>query len=347
MKWPFARIAALTGKIFRRELPVNVLPEHVKFFRMNETYNCPNLYLYQFRSITLLPDATLILGGLWPLSFSFLFYRKRIKVHNVKGVLAIRRKWKKHTLPNAPAGYFTIHDAWTTNYYHWTTQSLPRLLLVRKLNSRATLLLPEDHCKPFHIEMLRMLGVENWITIPAGKNYFHVSNLTYPSHDIQIGDYHDDLIRELSSLLRSKAGNHNEKGNRLFIERSGHVRNIVNKEEVHRVLNDYGFDIVTFDKLGMHEQISLAANASIVVSVHGAGLTNMLFMDPGSRVMELTSQMDGEQYYYFTLSNALGHHYYYQYCKPDNIQKTIQEANILVDIHQLANNLELLTQGSK
>ena len=40
-------------------------------------------------------------------------------------------------------------------------------------------------------------------------------------------------------------------------------------------------------------QIRLYANTDILIGLHGAGLTNIIFMSPNSLVVELAAQFDG------------------------------------------------------
>ena len=58
--------------------------------------------------------------------------------------------------------------------------------------------------------------------------------------------------------------------------------------------------------------------ARYIVSNHGAGLTNMLFMKDGGSVLELRHVSDCINNCYFTLASALDLKYFYQTCAPQN-----------------------------
>lgn len=306
-------------------------------FKVNHKYNCPNLYVYYFKKVNLLPDSTLFCG-IFPLDLSFLFFKKRLRIHSVFGIFKIRRSWERKVLEKNRK-YLVIHDQWTKNYYHWITQALPRLLLASKLETDFVLLLPKDHNNDFHGRTLEILGVKKWIFLENCKTLYTVYDLIYPSHDIQVGDYNDRLIRELSSTLRSSV--EVEKPLFLFIHRQGrNGRTILNEEEVLKTFVSYGFLIVEFDNISFDEQLALMGRASVLAGVHGAGLTNMIFMPEGGVVFELTTRLKGDQYYYYTLSNAVNHSYYYQLCQSDDEEKTIQDANLIVDLCQLSEKLE-------
>eukprot|EP01035_Chromulina_nebulosa_P017073 gene17073-22585_t len=60
------------------------------------------------------------------------------------------------------------------------------------------------------------------------------------------------------------------------------------------------------------------SNADIVIGVHGAGMTNIMFMRPGSLLVEIVGQFDGRMLphcgYHGPLASVYGiHHYIYYY----------------------------------
>ncbi len=330
-------------KRFVRRLPANIRPVDVPHFESVMHYDCPDLHIYQFRSINLLPDGTLF-KLIVPLKKSFPFFRKRLKHHNWKGILYIRIKWKRTKLIATERPYVIIHDVWTKNYYHWITQALPRLLLIQQhVNRPFVLVIPEDHQLEFHRSSLKLLQIESCQVIQNVNQYYKLGNVLYPTHDIQIGDYNDDLIRTLRDRL--SRGSINEPANeRVFIHRSSKAtRHILNEEEVLDVFRSFGFCIVEFEKLTFEDQISFLGKTGILAGVHGAGLTNMIFMPTHSMVFELTTKVNGDNYYYYSLSNTLSHKYYYQLCQADS-DTVVQKANLIVNILELRDNLTLMIQ---
>jgi Glycosyltransferase 61 len=324
-------------KKFTRNPPANIAAEHIAYFRMIESYEAPELLVYEFESVNLLPDSTLF-EWFFPLDISFPFFKKRLRHHNYRGILSILLNWKRLQL-NKEDHYLVIHDVWTSNYYHWITQALPRLILAQQTGKSYKLILPDDHQTEFHKISLELLGVRSYELINKGRQYYKVQKLLYPTHDIQVGDYHDDLMRLLRGRL-TEATEDVIANKRIFISRASRERRIIiNEAEVFSVFKDFGFEIVEFEKLSFKEQIRIMRTTMVVAGVHGAGLTNMLFMSPGARVFELTTVVNGENYYFYTLANALGHSYYYQLCDVDQ-QRVIQDANLIVDISTLKTNIQ-------
>ena len=82
-----------------------------------------------------------------------------------------------------------------------------------------------------------------------------------------------------------KPGNFNK---RIFISRSkGRLRHIKNSDEVESMLIKYGFETVDADHLSTAEQIDAFVNAGIIVGVHGAGLTNLMFRNGSCEILEI------------------------------------------------------------
>jgi len=68
----------------------------------------------------------------------------------------------------------------------------------------------------------------------------------------------------------------------------------------------------------LHCQIKLFQETDILIGVHGAGLTNMIFMPQGSLVVEIVGKFDGRMLplcgYHGSLAAVFGiHHYVYYY----------------------------------
>ena len=77
-------------------------------------------------------------------------------------------------------------------------------------------------------------------------------------------------------------------GKRIFISRRLRpTRPFLNEGECLERLERHGFESVCTETLTLQEERELFANADVVVGVHGAGLTNLLFCHPGCAVVEL------------------------------------------------------------
>src|SRR5262249_44059425 len=87
------------------------------------------------------------------------------------------------------------------------------------------------------------------------------------------------------------------------------MRRLLNEAELEEIAAARGFG--RFEAVsGNHaEQVARFGNADVIVSVHGAGFTNLLFARPGAAVVELFPQNCVKSSYLW-LSNRLHLHHY-------------------------------------
>jgi capsular polysaccharide biosynthesis protein len=89
---------------------------------------------------------------------------------------------------------------------------------------------------------------------------------------------------------------------------------VLNEDELMSLLAPLGFKSYCLEDLSFSEQVKLFACAKTIVGTHGSGLTNMVWADPGARIIELMpeNRLHSD---YFQLSRALGHSYAALICK--------------------------------
>ncbi|MEA5580555.1 tetratricopeptide repeat protein [Nodularia harveyana UHCC-0300] len=127
-------------------------------------------------------------------------------------------------------------------------------------------------------------------------------------------------------------------------------RRIINEDEILNLLKFYGFETVTLESMSVVEQALLFSEAEIIISPHGSGLTNLVFCQPGTKVIELfspnyvyhcywwISNLVSLDYYYLIGETLLGwylHHFIYPqefaediFIKIDDFEKILQVANV-------------------
>jgi capsular polysaccharide biosynthesis protein len=134
-------------------------------------------------------------------------------------------------------------------------------------------------------------------------------------------------------------------GKRLYISRKyAQKRKISNEADLERVLQKFGFTIVYCEEHSFFGQVSIFSKAQFLISIHGAGLTNMLFMPPGSAVLELhkrkTNMQDQHSLVYWRLASALDHAYYHLICEPSDPEADFFAADFIVDVTAVERILE-------
>jgi hypothetical protein len=81
-----------------------------------------------------------------------------------------------------------------------------------------------------------------------------------------------------------------EKGKLSYISRNKVVRKmrmILNEEELYEPLKNLGFSIYYMEDLTFDQQIKLFRSSEIITGFHGAGLSYLIFCEPGTRVHEI------------------------------------------------------------
>jgi capsular polysaccharide biosynthesis protein len=176
------------------------------------------------------------------------------------------------------------------NYFHWLFDVLPRMRLLGTEPCDWVYVQTE---LPFQQEALRRVGVppSRWITAGANR-HLQADVLIAPSLPGNSGQVTAETRSWLRGLLMGPEGDlPGRGGSRLFISRmDARIRRLENEAEVIRVLETRGFEVLRLAGRSMAEQAAIFAGARAVVGMHGAGLSNLVFCAPGTRVLELFSE---------------------------------------------------------
>jgi len=179
------------------------------------------------------------------------------------------------------------------NYYHWLYDTLPRLSVLENAGIDIDtidlfVVMPLRH--PFHTESLERLGIssDRLHTVDKGE-YISADELYIPhfgSNSLGLAQ-----ARWNPEYLRKKFGPSvpaEQQERRLFISRGNTgKRGISNEPKLIDALLPLGFEVVHCENLSMVEQAQMFAEASVVLGPHGAGLTNIVYCQPGTTVIEL------------------------------------------------------------
>jgi capsular polysaccharide biosynthesis protein len=227
-----------------------------------------------------------------------------------------------------------VCDAWSREYFHWLADVLPKLILV---DSDLPLLLPPGYLARDYIKQsLELMGI-GFTELPKARARCPELQVITPV--APTGNFNPDVMTRLRNRLVAK--NDDPASDRVYISREkAPRRRITNEDALRATLESFGFTCVCMEDYPWQEQISIVSRASLLMGLHGAGLTNMLFMQPGSQIIELRRQGDGHNNCYFTLASAMSHDYYYQTC-PGTTDNTF-DADFAVDIAELRTLLESL-----
>lgn len=233
-----------------------------------------------------------------------------------------------------------LSDTSDSNYFHWLLDALPRLHLLEVVGiSLADIpyIGIVSRNNSFRQETLAMLRI-NPNKIIELKKYPHIKakKLIVPSFPGQTGNPPAWSCRFLRSQLLPYAAPKCSTQNlrRIYISRNdARYRRVTNEPEIVEILQGLGFELVKLQFLSVTEQISLFLNAEVVISPHGAGLANVVFCRPGTKVIELFAP-SYVNVCYWALSQQVDVDYYY----------LIGEGNLpatLLDIYESRKNISI------
>lgn len=107
-------------------------------------------------------------------------------------------------------------------------------------------------------------------------------------------------VKTLISCLKAAVANEPGPGlKRIYIDRQASAsRRVINFSDVEAYLTSRGFAIVRLEELSFEEQVRLVADAEWVIGVHGAGLANIAFCNPGTKILEILPPLSATAAYY-------------------------------------------------
>jgi capsular polysaccharide biosynthesis protein len=341
------RTALLADSVSTRKRPVNLEPGDLWLFEHELQRTLPGSCLLDMRDVRISADGILFKAGrILPESFAFGHLLEEWTPGRRLQFLAGNYLLKIPTRIETDALW--IVDDWSRGYYHWLADTLPRLFLVREHLKDWTLLLPHyAGALPFVEPSLAPFGVGR-VRYIREDEVLACHRLFVPTHAAPPGHFNDAVIRSIRQVLVTAYGRGGEAPtDRLYISRSqARRRRVSNEADVLDVLKGFGFRVFHPESCPFEEQVRVASGSRYLVSSHGAGLTNMLFMRPGSHVLELRHQSDRLSNCYFTMASALDLHYSYQTCASPDPEAPPHVADLCVDLRRLERNLEqLLARG--
>ena len=186
------------------------------------------------------------------------------------------------------------------NWYHFLLDTVPRILFLDNAPTAVPVLIRSDipqSSKDFlkalttreviEIGPTDFLAVEILYVLPGKSTIFD----SRPPRGLTQAEFSPEVLclfrrKVFESLLIDLNGISNQ---RVSFRRKSVTRNVVNWGKIRRELENLSFDDITLDSNFYSSQVQIFSNSNIVVSPGGAVLANIIFMNPGSKVVALTS----------------------------------------------------------
>tara|TARA_B100000886_G_scaffold70307_1_gene44641 strand:- start:28598 stop:29623 length:1026 start_codon:yes stop_codon:yes gene_type:complete len=204
-------------------------------------------------------------------------------------------------------------DSRSNQYFHWLTDAMQRLESSKNFHSSHKIILTSAFSDYLYVEdSLDILGIE-FINLSNEKNYF-VKELVLAERVSPAGNFRKEIIKSIASRLKnnSKKNKKDISYEKVWVSRqNAEKRKIINFEQIEPLLKKQNFKILEFENIKFSETIEILKNCKIIGGVHGAGLTNMIFMNEYSKVIELRAHGDNKNNCFFSLASDFDHDYYY------------------------------------
>jgi capsular polysaccharide biosynthesis protein len=311
----------------------NILPPVSKLISLKDKNQSP-VFLFSLCNAYVSPYGVVFKNGM---VIKESVYNSSIK-KNWTHFISFCKKITQNKVKKINGDCIVITHSWYDNYYHWMIEIVPRLFLMKDELSNKTLIIHKTLLK-FHIDVLSKFNFKEIVFIDDNElakcenisftsfpNYYTNQFLDMASKRIKLIELNVNylLMREMSqwllnnnSLLNKSTGFLNKK---IYISRKkAFKRRIINELELEKMLVANGFVKVFLEDISFEQQVDLLNNSGIVIGCHGAGLANIIFMQPNTFVIDLINEHLHE-FCYYTLASVANVNYCHVNCNCDGAE---------------------------
>lgn len=216
-----------------------------------------------------------------------------------------------------------------TSYRNWISEVLGQLALLKQHNISYDWLYVPYEC-PFMKETLSLLGVDlSKILQPWYENYYIQADelivpslparyLPAPGDNDYIGGHpavtycahwNFTWLKDTFIPMANQQIIDNDFCDKVFISRQDTgKRQITNEDELFAYFEKKGFKRYRLAEMSFLQQVKLFHQAKYIVGAHGSGLTNIIFSNPNTCVIELVQNKFNSTYWYWSQDLQLHHH---------------------------------------
>jgi hypothetical protein len=220
---------------------------------------------------------------------------------------------KKKTISKCDDSFLIAFDIWSSiNLFHFYFFTLEKIILMRKVHELKNFkILVPNNVEPFVFEAFRILKIDN---------YFHLTDSSNLKSDFAMVTAGNNTIlpspkltKELRTIFLNNIKCNITAGSKIYVSRQKATkRKIINSDELDETLEKYGIVTIYAENLTLEEQISIFSNAQLVISPHGAGLSNIIFMKSKTIVIEINNADHKQSVpHYMVIAHCCSLDYYY------------------------------------
>lgn len=242
---------------------------------------------------------------------------------------------------------YSLLGMWSSEFYHWFHDVLPRLETVLPELPPDTRFLLNQAPKAWQLDSLSAYGITSKnLEIQANGLQTKVERLWFatPVGHTSLGSG-AVALRVARRLIRHFGADNSHVCRRgLYVSRrKAAFRRVVNEREFEPILKKHGYEIILCEELKLSEQVRLFANAKSIIGPHGAGLINMIYMPAGGQVAEIALPAGVDQCHYLVLAKQLGNHFTRLEAMPvgDDFQIDVNAVAKWADQTELGQNIKV------
>ena len=318
-------------------LPVNIQEDDMDDFVGFRTYDTNDIFLKRVKSAWVSPSSVVykkgrLINETVVSESQWMYYRFK---HLVKKILT-----GKTVRLDKSAKYLLITDAYSSGHFHWFLEVLEKVVCLKGRTNEFILLLPStNYIKNIGLESLTMLEAKFQSILFMDENDFYKVEDLYYVTTVSRNGLNPRLLREVRSRFNPTV----EKAEKMvYVSRqNAQYRKIVNGTEFETLLTNAGFTVIYAEGMNLRQQIELFRHTKVLISLHGAGLANCIFMQPGGKVIEIRKRENNTSNIgFWHLSSSLNHEYYYFNGVPDSDKPLVGHGcNLTIPLTDFENSL--------
>ena len=241
---------------------------------------------------------------------------------------------------------FLIFNLWSTGYHHFITETLLKLIIFKKELQNVTLLTPANSPN-FVNDAFKLLDIKS-VAVHEGLTLYKELNIIENPNSGLFNPSHLKILQNEFKQFQNLSA----KKNIFLTRRKSRSRKILNEQEIYNFLDENSFSVIETDDMSFLEQVKLFSNAKILISSHGAGLTNMVFMPQNSIIIELMPEYSKYDKFeinkcFENMSNALSFKYIKIDCKRFDYKTQFDTCDILIDSQELKNKINSIMENNE
>lgn len=289
----------------------------------HDRYVFPDIFVTTVHEALVTGGTNLILTGKEVLCHDLYDFRRDYTSEELHGRIVInpktmRVRWLMNdAAPESVPVAAAFVDACALNYAHWMTEVLPRIcLFCSEDRFRDVPIVVNDGLHQNLMESLFMVAGQGRmiITLPTGRalrveRLFAVSPAGYVPFERRTnkmsghshGVFSPHTFHVLCECLKARVPQADERSSprKIYLWRNSGVRRIVNGSEIEHLLIERGFSVIDPELLTFAQQVTLFADAEVVIGGSGAALANLVFCPPNTHIIIYISKFPNTSYWYW------------------------------------------------